>query len=86
MAEFNPGQKGSFSDKRKEIKRCTRFLYTLLNFSLLDRLDWIILKFVMLRRDCVASNAVTIFDVWPRDTLDELLDTEQLASRRPQLG
>ena len=82
--EFNPGQKGSFHDKRKEIER------------LLDSSQPI--EFVSFgpsgldysevcndKKRLRGSPSIAIFDVWPPDTLGELLDTEQLASRRQQL-
>ncbi|MDC1468805.1 hypothetical protein N8380_08915, partial [Planktomarina temperata] len=82
--EFNPGQKGSFHDKRKEIER------------LLDSSQPI--EFVSFgpsgldysevcndRKSLRGSPSIAIFDVWPPDTLGELLDTEQLASRKQQL-
>ena len=80
MAEFNPGQKGSFSDKRKEIKLLLESSNPIefLSFgpSGLDHSE-----VCNVEKRLRSSKAVTIFDVWPRDTLDELLETEQLVPR-----
>ena len=84
VAEFNPGQKGSFSDKRKEIKLLLESSNPIefLSFgpSGLDHSE-----VCNVEKRLRSSKAVTIFDVWPRDTLDELLDTEQLVPLSPQL-
>lgn len=84
VAEFNPGQKGSFSDKRKEIKRLLESSNPIefLSFgpSGLDHSE-----VCNVEKRLRSSKAVTIFDVWPRDTLDELLETEQLFPPSPQL-
>ena len=84
VAEFNPGQKGSFSDKRKEIKLLLESSNPIefLSFgpSGLDHSE-----VCNVEKRLRSSKAVTIFDVWPRDTLDELLETEQLFPPSPQL-
>ena len=84
VAEFNPGQKGSFSDKRKEIKLLLESSNPIefLSFgpSGLDHSE-----VCNVEKRLRSSKAVTIFDVWPRDTLDELLETEQLLPPSPQL-
>ena len=84
VAEFNPGQKGSFSDKRKEIKLLLESSNPIefLSFgpSGLDHSE-----VCNVEKRLRSSKAVTIFDVWPRDTLDELLETEQLVPPSPQL-
>jgi hypothetical protein len=84
VAEFNPGQKGSFSDKRKEIRLLLESSNPIefLSFGP-SGLDYS--EACSVEKRLRSSKAVTIFDVWPRETLDELLDTEQLVSPRPQL-
>ena len=84
VAEFNPGQKGSFSDKRKEIKLLLESSNPIefLSFgpSGLDHSE-----VCNVEKRLRISNAVTVFDVWPRDTLDELVFSEQLDAQGPKL-
>ena len=81
--EFNPGQKGSFHDKRKEIERLLessqRIEFVSFGPSGLDYSE------VCNDKKRLRGSPSIIFDVWPPDTLGELLDTEQLASRKQQL-
>ena len=82
--EFNPGQKGSFHDKRKEIERLLGSSQPIEFVSFgPSGLDYS--EVCNDKKRLRGSPSIAIFDVWPPDTLGELLDTEQLASRRQQL-
>ena len=84
VGEFNPGQLGTFSDKRKEIKLLlgSSAPVEFLSFgpSGLDNSE-----VCNVEKRLRFSNAVTVFDVWPRDTLDELVYSEQLDAQGPEL-
>ncbi|MDA9345515.1 hypothetical protein N9R74_01485 [bacterium] len=83
-SEFTPGQMGSFSDKRREIQVLLKDSgpIELLSFGP-SGLDYS--EVCNVEKRMRSSQAITIFDVWTADTLDELLRTEQLGSRRLQL-
>ena len=83
-SEFTPGQMGSFSDKRREIQVLLKDSgpIELLSFGP-SGLDYS--EVCNVEKRMRSSQAITIFDVWTGDTLDELLRTEQLGSRRLQL-
>ena len=84
VGEFNPGQLGTFSDKRKEIKlllgSSAPFEFLSFGPSGLDNSE-----VCNVEKRLRFSNAVTVFDVWPRDTLDELVYSEQLDAQGPEL-